>query len=158
MPERTYTVALFLLAVVTIPLVFLLLLKCWDVLQTARSRRWRQPQPPQRPPIQSQGPQPPPQPPGTSPDVVVSGSKWEKRLNELFERANNAGDQQRTAFVAAYISKVPGLLQQIGAPDLAAAIQVRFFRPTQPNGPQGQPPPAPGNVPLRPVPKPNAPT
>jgi hypothetical protein len=133
--EQAYTAAIIVGIGVAFPAALLLLLKCGEAVQNLRQPK--RPFPQQRP--MPGTPQPPMPKPGPQPgDVVVSGSKWEKKLKHLFDAANAAGDAQRTAFVAAYIAYVPNLLQQIGAPDLAAAIQIRFFRPQAP--PQPTPP------------------
>src|SRR5271167_3539485 len=54
---------------------------------------------------------------------------WDRKLSLLFKKAAEAGKEERQALVGAFMCRIPGFLKSVGAPDLAAAVEVRFFQP-----------------------------
>lgn len=57
---------------------------------------------------------------------------WGRKLGLLGQKAQEAGREEMKAFVGAFIAFMPGILEQVGSRDLAAAIRVRFFEPMKP--------------------------
>ena len=67
---------------------------------------------------------------GAPADARVDCSAWDKRLTEMFEEASKS-DEERTAFIGAYIAHMPQVLEQLQAHDLALGVKMRFFRETK---------------------------
>ena len=57
---------------------------------------------------------------------------WLRKITNVAQKAQNAGPEAMRAFIGAFISMMPGTLEQLGAPDLAAAVRVKFFEPFKP--------------------------
>lgn len=57
---------------------------------------------------------------------------WVTKMTQLAKKAEAEGKEGMKAFLGAYVAIMPGVLEQLGSRDLAAAVRVRFFEPAKP--------------------------
>jgi hypothetical protein len=135
MKESTYTALVLVLCLVLAQGGLVLLLHFLGVLKNAASKLPKGASPPMQLMVEAVPGQPP-----------VDAGRWLTKLKAVFEEASAGGDAQRGAYIGAYMFNVPNFLRQMNAPELADAVQQRFFRSAgmpPPNGPPLQKPPAP---------------